>query len=198
MRVPPPTPLPAAAPSPVTPPPSSSPPGACCFLFKARNCAALGEPGALIYIFLCPALTPSSNLALSTADPERECQPQNTHAKSLPGAHPARGLGAHSALSPSLLSPSLSPFQSSHLSLRPSLLSLSRFLFSSSFLLLYSPPCRWLTRSPGPLSSFAPAVCPRLNRSPCRLSAFSLAALKRGGSSPSGGTPWPPRSLGVC
>ena len=42
-------------------------------------------------------------MALSTADPERECQPQNTHAKSLPGAHPAQGLGAHSALSPSLL-----------------------------------------------------------------------------------------------
>lgn len=194
MRVPPPTPLPAAAPSPVTPPPSSSPPGACCFSFKARNCAALGEPGALIYIFLCPALTPSSNLALSTGDPERECQPQNTHAKSLPGAHPARGLGAHSALSPSLLLP-WPPF--SLLTRLSGPLSLPRFLFFPSFLLLYSPPCRWLTRSPGPLSS-APAVCPRLYRSPCRLSALSLAALKRGGSSASGGTPWPSRSLGVC
>ena len=134
MRVPPPTPLPAAAPSPVTLPPSSSPPGACCFSFKARNCAALGEPGALIYIFLCPALTPSSNLALPTGDPERECQPQNTHAESLPGAHPARGLGAHSALSPSPLSPSLSPFQSSHLSLRSSLPSPFPFSLPPSYL----------------------------------------------------------------
>ena len=103
------------------------------------------------------------------------------------------GSGSRCPLGPvafSSLPPSLSPFSLlTCLSLRSSLLSLPRLLFASSFLLLYSPPCRWLTRSPDPLSSFAPAMCPRLNLSPCRLSAFSLAVLKQGGSSASGDTP---------
>lgn len=43
VRFPPPTPLPAAAPSPAMPLPSAACPlGACCFLFKGLNCAALG------------------------------------------------------------------------------------------------------------------------------------------------------------
>lgn len=118
-------------------------------------------------------------MALSTADPEREGQPQNTHAKSLPGAHPAQGLGAHSALSPSLLFLLPCP---------PSVFSLACLSgplcshFSVSFFLLpscYFPPSRWLTRSPDPLSSFAPAMCPpqSLSLSPLRL--FSCSAKAR-------------------
>lgn len=53
VSFPPPTSLPAAAPSPTTPPPSAACPlGACCFLFKKLNCGALQAQEALIYISL--------------------------------------------------------------------------------------------------------------------------------------------------
>lgn len=120
VRFPPPTPLPAAAPSPATPPPSAAcRSGACCFLLQGRNCATLGARGALIYIFLSPARSSQNNLALSTLDPgsaSASLGKKKKHTKTLPGAHPGQGLGAHSDLSPSLLlysvslSPSSSPF----------------------------------------------------------------------------------------
>lgn len=143
VRFPPPTPLPAAAPTPATPPPSAAcPPGACCFLLKGRNCATLGERGALIYIFLSSARLSRNNLALSIPDPRSaSASLEKTHANPLPGAHPGQGLGARSglfALSPPLFS-CLSfsflrlPSVFSHLSLLSSLLPLPS-LVSLAFL----------------------------------------------------------------
>lgn len=144
VSFPPPTPLPAGAPSPATPPPFSvCPPGACCFLFKGRNCASLGAPGALIYIFLCPALTLRSNGSLHGRPGARMPASKNSRqnpTRSSPCPGPRCPLGPV-ALSPFCLSFSfLVSLYSTHFFLSCPLFShfpVSFFLLPSSY---YSPP----------------------------------------------------------
>lgn len=162
VRFPPPTPLPAAAPSPATPPPSAAcRSGACCFLLQGRNCATLAARGALIYIFLSPERSSQNNLALSTLDPgsasaSLEKNPHQNPTRSSPRPGPRCPLGSL-ALSPPLFCLPFSflvSLQSSHFFLSCPLFSHSLHLFPLAFVLLTflvsSPHCPLILSLPFP------------------------------------------------
>lgn len=124
---------------------------------KARNCAALGEPGALILHIFRSALSVDSNFWVSRRPGARRPASGKYSRQKLTRSSPGSGPGAHSASSLSLSS-FLVPF-SLHLPvLRSSATSPSPFFLPGT-----PPPSCWLTRSPDP-SPLAPShVSPALS-----------------------------------